>query len=37
MKIGLELGDHREHVEQQPPHRIVRIMHRAAEADLVHT
>jgi hypothetical protein len=33
-EIGLELGDHREHVEQQPPDRIAGIVDRAAEVEL---
>ncbi len=28
---GLELGDHREHVEQQPAHRVGRVVHGRAE------
>jgi len=33
-QIGLEVGDHGQHVEQQPPHRIGQVVHRAAEAEL---
>jgi hypothetical protein len=32
-QVGLELGDHRQHVEQQPPDRVVRVVHRAAHAE----
>jgi hypothetical protein len=32
--MGLKLGDHCEHVEQQPSHRVCRIMDRAAETEL---
>ena len=31
-QVGLELGDHRQHVEQQPADRVARIMNRAADA-----
>ncbi|SNR67925.1 hypothetical protein SAMN06272737_118120 [Blastococcus mobilis] len=31
-QVGLELGDHGQHVEQQPADRVVRVVHRAAEA-----
>jgi DNA-binding transcriptional regulator LsrR (DeoR family) len=30
----LKLGDHRQHVEQQPPDRVSRVMDRAADAEL---
>jgi hypothetical protein len=30
---GFEFGDHGENVEQQPPDRIVRIVHRAADVE----
>jgi hypothetical protein len=35
-EVGLELSDHRQHVEQQPPHRIRGVVNRSAqiEADL---
>ena len=33
-QVGFEPGDHREHVEQQPAHRIGGIVNRAAEAEL---
>ncbi len=33
-QVSLELGDHRQHVEQQPPHRIGGIVYRTAEAEL---
>jgi hypothetical protein len=32
-EVGLELGNHREHVEQQPAHRIGRVVHRPTEAE----
>ncbi len=32
-QVGLELGDHRQHVEQQPADRIVRVVHRPAEVE----
>jgi hypothetical protein len=31
-QVGLELGDHGEHVEQQPADRVVRVVHRPAQA-----
>jgi len=34
IKVGLELGDHGQHVEQQPPDRIGRVVHRRAERKL---
>ena len=33
-QVGFELSDHREHIEQQPAHRIGGIVNRAAEAEL---
>ena len=33
-QVRLELGDHRQHVEQQPPDRVGRVMHRTAEVQL---
>jgi hypothetical protein len=33
-QVSFELGDHRQDVEQQPPHRVGRIVHRAAEVEL---
>jgi len=33
-QVGLELSDHRQHVEQQPTDRVSRIMHRRADAEL---
>jgi len=33
-QVGLELGDHREHVEQEPADRIGRVVHRPAEVEL---
>jgi D-serine deaminase-like pyridoxal phosphate-dependent protein len=33
-QVGFELGDHGEHVEQQPAHRIGGVVDRAAEAEL---
>ena len=30
-QIGLELGDHREHVEQQPSDRVSRVVHVCPE------
>ena len=32
-QVGLELSDHREHVEQQPPDRVRRVVHRSAEVE----
>ena len=32
-QISLELGHHRQHVEQQPPDRVGRIMDRPAETE----
>jgi len=33
-QVGLELGDHRQHVEQQPTDGVGRIVHRRADAQL---
>jgi hypothetical protein len=33
-QVGLELSDHGQHVGQQPPDRIGRVVHRAAEVSL---
>jgi hypothetical protein len=33
-QVGLELRDHRQRVEQQPPDGIGRIVHRPAEVQL---
>jgi hypothetical protein len=33
-QVGFDLGDHRQHVEQQPPDRIGWIVHRRAEREL---
>jgi hypothetical protein len=33
-EVGFELGDHDQHVEQQPAHRIGRIVHGGAEREL---
>ena len=33
-QVGLELGDHRQHVEQQPADGVGRIVHRRADAEL---
>jgi hypothetical protein len=33
-QVDLELRDHRQHVEEQPPDRIGRVVYAAAEADL---
>jgi len=32
-QVGLKLGDHRQHAEQQPPHRIGRIVDGAPEVE----
>jgi hypothetical protein len=32
-EVGLELGDHGQYVEQQPPDRVGRVVHGAAEAE----
>jgi hypothetical protein len=33
-QVGLELGDHRQHVEQQPPDGVGRVVHGGAEREL---
>jgi len=30
-QVGLELSDHREHIEQQPANRVRRVVHRTAQ------
>ena len=32
--VGLGFGHHRQDVEQQPPDRVVRVVHRAADTEL---
>jgi len=32
-QVGLELSDHREHVEQQSADRVRRVVHRSAEVE----
>ncbi len=32
-QVGLELSDHREHIEQQPANRVRRVVHRSAQVE----
>jgi hypothetical protein len=32
-EVGLDFGDHGQHVEQQPPDRVGRVIHGATEAE----